>query len=204
MNGYKAFRYYIALKLHFNNKKFNVFENRGNVKGSYETFQFRNDRFLFEKLAKKYATDQELIQFIAANFVYGNENFIYGIEEAEEYYLQWKKVKESITKVFSDDLNVIQLEAEKNSYTLKQIFNCTLNDFPVIIKLYLGKRISPQTISILNEVKPMIDEWMSDPSMGLILENDLLKLSKMNGFFKYDQSKINKIYYDFLSNFDVV
>ena len=50
MTGFKAFRYYVALKLHFTKDKFNVFENRGNVKGSYQAFDARNDKFLFEKL----------------------------------------------------------------------------------------------------------------------------------------------------------
>ena len=66
MTGFKAFRYYIAVKLHFNNKNFNVFENKGHVKGSYAAFNARNDKYLFEKLARRFSKDQELIQFLVA------------------------------------------------------------------------------------------------------------------------------------------
>jgi len=203
MNGFKAYRYYVALKLHFTTDKFNVFENKGHVKGSYETFNARNDRHLFDKLARRFDTDQELIQFMVSNFVYGNPNMIYNQEEAEQNYTEWKRVKESITKVFKDDLNTIELEAQMNKYSLEQIYNCTNNDFPVIIKLYLGKRINPQTISIISDIHEPIAEWKNDSTMGLILENELRILYKIKGFFKYDKDKLSKIFNEFCTNFDV-
>ena len=83
MTGFKAFRYYIALKLHFTKEKFDVFENKGHIKGSYAAFDARNDKYLFEKLARKFPKDQDIIQFIVANLSIGNDNIIYGMEEAE-------------------------------------------------------------------------------------------------------------------------
>lgn len=198
MTGFKAFRYYIAVKLHFTNQKFNVFENRGHVKGSYSAFDARNDKYLFEKLAKKYSKDQELIQFLVANLSIGNDNIVYGMEEAEENYVQWMKRKQSITRTFLNDLNTIQLEAEKNDYTLDQIINCTLNTFPVIIKLYLGKLICMESICILNDFIPMIGKWKQEPSL-MIIENDILRLEKLKGFVKYDRSKIEDKVNEFIT-----
>ena len=203
MNGFKAYRYYLALKLHFTTDKFNVFENKGNVRGSYESFSARNDKHLFDKLARKFNTDQELIQFMVSQFVYGNINFIYGLEQAYDYYTEWCKVKQSITKVFQDDLNQLQLEAERNGYTYDDLFNCTLNDFPVIIKLYLGKRIHPQTLAILSNMGTPIGELANNPSLGLILDNELRVIYKMSGFFKYDKEKLLKIFNEFIANCDV-
>jgi hypothetical protein len=196
MNGFKAFRYYVALKLHFSSDKFNVFEN-SNVKGSYESFNARNDRHLFDKLARKFDTDRELIQYMVANFVYGNPNMIYSGEEADSNYIQWNKVKESITKIFSDDLSTLLLEAERNTYTLNDIFT---SDFPVIFKLYLGKRISPQTISILTSLNTGMGTY--NDNLNMILENEIRIIYKMKGFFKYDQEKVTKIFNEFCTNFD--
>jgi len=193
MTGFRAFRYYIALKLHFNKQSFNVFQNRGNIKGSYAAFESRNDKYLFEKLAKKFVSDKDLIQFLVANLAYGNDNIVYALEEAEEYYIQWMKRKQSITKSFFDDLNTIQFEAEKNNYNLDQIINFTLNTYPVIIKLYLGKKISMESINILNDFIPMVQKWKQEPSM-MVIENDILRIEKLKGFVKYDRSKIeNKV-----------
>jgi len=198
MTGFKAFRYYIALKLHFTKEKFNVFENKGHIKGSYATFNARNDKYLFEKLARKFPKDQDIIQFIVANLSIGNDNIIYGMEEAEENYIQWIKRKQSITHTFLNDINTIQLESEKNNFNLDQIINCTLNQFPYIIKLYLGKLICMESIVILNDFIPMIAKWKQEPSL-ILLENDILRIEKLKGFVKYNRDKIEKQVNEFLT-----
>lgn len=198
MTGFKAFRYYVALKLHFTKDKFNVFENRGNVKGSYQAFDARNDKFLFEKLARKYRTDQEMIQFLVANIAYGNDNIVYGMEEAEEYYIQWTKRKQSLTKTFKDDINLLQLESEKNNLSLDQIINFTLNTYPHIIKLYLGKLINMESICILNDFIPMITKWEAHDS-SFLLEEDIRRIKKLKGFVKYDREKLEKTINEFIT-----
>ena len=201
MTGFKAFRYYLALKLHFNNDKYNVFENKGNIKYSYENFNSRNDRHIFEKLARKFDTDKDLIQFIAANFAYGHDNMIFAIEEANEYYLEWQKRKQSISRIFKDDLNTIELESQKNALSLDQIINFTLNEYPSIIKLYLGKKIAIESISILNDLLDFIPKWKQNPSAMLILESDIRRIEKLKGFIKYEQEKIKPIFNEFITIF---
>jgi hypothetical protein len=194
MNGFKAYRYYLALKLHFTKEKFNVFENRGNVKVSLDTYLARNDSYLFEKLSRKYNTDKDYIQYIVSNFAYGNINMIYDEGTAEQYYIKWNKVKESITRTFTDNLNTIVYEAEKQGIDISEVNNCTNNDIPFIIKLYLGKLIEPQTISIINDFTNVIDMWQLEPTVNLILEDDLIRMKKLKGFFSYDKEKLKQIY----------
>ena len=203
MNGFKAYRYYIALKLHFTKDKFNVFENNGNVKGSYETFKARNDSYLFEKLGKRHSVDHELIQFYVSNMVLGDASTIYNDGVAEENFKQWLGWKESITYNFKEDLHKLELEAEKNGYSADEIFNCTLNDFPIIIKLYLGKQINPISMAMITDMYEPAGEWLNNPTLSLVLEQEIRTLYKMKGFFKYDKEKIEKLFYDFLSNFNV-
>jgi hypothetical protein len=194
MNGFKAYRYYLALKLHFTKEKFNVFENRGNVKVSLNTYLARNDSYLFDKLSRKYNTDKDYIQYIVSNFAYGNINMIYDEGTAEQYYIKWNKVKESITRTFTDNLNTIVYEAEKQGIDISDVNNCTNNDIPFIIKLYLGKLIEPQTISIINDFTNVIDMWQLEPTVNLILEDDLIRMKKLKGFFSYDKEKLKQIY----------
>jgi hypothetical protein len=203
VNGFKAYRYYIAIKLHFTKDAFNVFENRGNVKGSYETFKARNDSYLFEKMGKKHPNDAEIIQFFVANMIMGDSSTIYNDAVAEENFKQWLSWKESITYNFKEDLHKLELEVEKNGYTSDELFNCTLNDFPIIIKLYLGKQINPITMAMITDIYEPASEWLNNSTLSLVLEQEIRTLYKMNGFFKYDKEKIEKLFYDFLSNFDV-
>lgn len=194
MNGFKAYRYHLALKLHFTKDKFNVFENRGNIRVSLDAFRSRNDAYLFDRLAKKLDTDREFIQYVVANYAYGNTNYLYDEALAQGNHTQWIKVKESITKVFGDDISKILYEAVKLKLDSESILNCTNNDLPFIIKLYLGKIIQPQTISILHDLTGMIDKWQNEPSLNIFFEDEMLRLKKLKGFFSYDKEKIQKIY----------
>ena len=194
MNGFKAYRYHLALKLHFTKEKYNVFETRGNLKVSVDAFKSRNDSYIFERLAKKLDTDKDFIQFVVANYAYGNVNYLYDEGLAVSNYVQWLKIKESITKTFSDDLALIQYEAEKQGVVLDTVINCTNNDLPFIIKLYLGKQIQPQTISIIHDLTGIIDAWQQDASLNIFFEDEMLRLKKLKGFFSYDKEKLEKIY----------
>ena len=197
MNGFKAYRYYLALKLHFTKEKFNVFENRGNIKGSYETFQARNDRFMFDKLARKYDTDQELIQYYVANFAYGNDNMVYDMEQSEENYITWKRRKESITRTFKNDLDTLQYEVEKNNLDKINTFYFVNTNFPWLVKMYLGKRITIETIHIIDKLGyNIIDNWSAPEAM--LIDVDVLRIEKLDGFVKFDKDKCQKIFQNFL------
>ena len=197
MDGFKAYKYYIAIKLHFTKDSFDVFKNRGSVKGTREAFNARNDRYIFEKLARKYPVDKDLIQFYVANFAYGNDGMVYSIEEAESYLLEWNKRKQSITKIFADDLNKILMDAYKRKIKETSIINFTLNQYPSILNLYLGKRIGIETLRILDDVANLIEPWKQNTSMTLLWENEIRKVEKSKGFVKYDKEKIMSSYLEF-------
>jgi hypothetical protein len=196
MDSLKAYKYYMAVKLHFKNDKFDVFENRGRINCPRETFENRNDRFIFEKLSRKYKSDKELVQFYAANFAYGNEDVIYSIEESEENYFEWNRRKESMTKIFSDDCNSIILNAQMNGLKETDIFNFTLNDYSSIIKLFLGKKITLESVRILDDLNPFLNKQIN-PSFLMIMEKEILRIKKAKGFVKYDINRVKPIYSNF-------
>jgi hypothetical protein len=198
VDGFKAYKYYIAIKLHFTKDSFDVFKNRGSVKGTREAFNARNDRYMFEKLARRYPVDRDLIQFYVANFAYGNENVVYGVEEAESYLTEWEKRKQSITKIFADDLNKILMDAYKRKIKEPSILNFTLNQYPSILNLYLGKQIGIETLRILDDLANLIEPWKENTSMTLLWENEIRRVEKSKGFVKYDKEKIMTIYQEFV------
>ena len=193
MDGFKAYKYYMAIKLHFTKDNFDVFKNRGNVKGTREAFNARNDRYLFERLARKFPVDKDLIQFYVANFAYGNDASVYSYEEAESNLLEWQKRKQSITKMFSDDVATILLTAHKHKLKKEDIFDFTSNTYPVILKLFLGKQINIETVRILDDTFNMVESWKMNTSMILLWENDIRRIEKSKGFVKYEQAKTDKV-----------
>jgi hypothetical protein len=202
VDGFKAYRYYLALKLHFTSEKFNVFENRGNVKGSREAFEARNDRYIFEKMARKIGNDRDIIQFFVANFAYGNESAIYAGQEADDNLAEWNRRKQSITKIFIDDLASLLTYVEINKLPTSSIFDFNFNEYPAALKLFLGGKISIETLVIVNELDHIVEHWLDNPTIQHIWSNELLRIKKLIGFVKYDKEKLRKIFTHFVEELD--
>ena len=194
MDGYKAYRYYLAIKLHFTTDKFDVFQNRGNVKGTREAFNARNDRYIFEKLAQKHSDDKEIIQFFVSNFAYGNDTAIYAGQEAEDNFMQWNKRKQSITKIFVDDLATLLTHIETNRLKHSAIFEFTENEYPVALKMFVGGKISIETLRIIDDFTEILEKWNQNLSVKYIWDNEMRRIKKLTGFVKYDKIKIEKIF----------
>lgn len=202
VDGFKAYRYYLAIKLHFTSEKFNVFENRGNVKGSREAFNARNDRYIFEKLARKIGNDRDIIQFFVSNFAYGNESAIYAGQEADDNLNEWNKRKQSITKIFIDDLASLLTYVEINKLPTSSIFDFNFNEYPAALKLWLGGKISIETLVIVNELDHIVEHWLDNSSVQHIWGSELLRIKKLTGFVKYDKEKLRKIFTHFVEEID--
>lgn len=191
IDGFKAFKYYTALKLHFTDKKFDVFQNRARLRGSYDKFVKRNDKNLFEKLAKRVKDDKICIQYIAANFMYRNPDMIWNDEDSDKNYNQYIKRKQSITHLFEDDLQTII--NTNSSYT----FNG--NNIPDVFKLWLTNKISLETVVILDQMDDIVSRMENKDYLSLLLGSDLLLVKKASKFVKYDSYKIMDQYINFIS-----
>lgn len=194
MDGFKAYRYYLAIKLHFTTDKFNVFENRGSVRGTREAFNARNDRYIFEKLASKKSDDREIIQFFTSNFAYGKDTAIYAGQEAEDNYIEWQRRKQSITKIFIDDLAAILTHIELNKLKHTAIFGFTDNEYPVTLKMFIGGKITIESLRIIDDFTGIIEQWENHPSVKYIWDDEIRRVKKLTGFVKYDKIKLSNIF----------
>ena len=197
MDGFRAYKYYIATKLHFTNDKFNVFENP-NVKGSRDAFFNRNDRYIFEKLARKFTSDHDLIQYYVANFAYGNDAVAYHDSESDTNLTVWTKRKQSITRIFENDLSAIILHLEKEKKGKAELFTFDDNNFPELFKLYLGHYVTIESLSILNNFQPYLLSWRRNAN--LIWDEECRRIEKVKGFVKYDEYKLTPVYTKFLED----
>lgn len=182
MNGFKVFKLYTAIKLHFTDAKFDVFKNRGNVRGTYDTFAQRNDKMLFEKLAMRVPNERDIIKFIASNFMYGNPNFIYS-DDGEKCYMEYNRRRQAITRVFENDLQTV----EKLDPTY-------------LIQMYLRNKVTLETMVILNEFEGTIEKLKSTVHLNLMFGDELLVLEKSKKFIHYDLERVGKVYHQFVSD----
>lgn len=187
----------MAIKLHFTSPKYDVFQTRGHVKGSRDTFNSRNDRYIFEKLAQRYPDDKEMIQFFVSNFAYGQETALYGNGEADELYSEWKRRKQSISRVFVDDLTNVMNFAEVHKFNADGIFKNVDGELPVLLNLYLSGKVTIETLRIIDDLYPFINTWEDDSTIKIVLGDGLLRIKKLKGFVKYDLEKVTKIFSHF-------
>lgn len=195
ITGFKAYKYYMSLKLHFTKDNYNVFETRGHVKGSEQTFLARNDRFIFERIARTYENDRGVIQFFVANFAYGNDTAVYDLAEADNNYLEWQRRKQSLTKVFSDDLSKIIFQVEKNKLDVKNVFEFVSGTYPLVLKMFIGKQLTIESMFLLNKLVGYLDKW--DNSTMLLWEDDARRIRKCDGFIKFQPEKLSQFYNHF-------
>lgn len=182
MNGYQAYQLYLAVKLHFTSDSYDVFKANGKTRVSYDSFMKRNDKYLFEKLASKFNSAPQYIQFIASNFMYGCHNVIYeDYNMTSSNYKEYIKRKQSITRIFEDDLSKID-----NLNSHQDIgFN--------VFQLYLTNIIKLESVVIFDTLENIVDN-QNNPMV-----EDIMKLiSKSRGFVKFDPSNIVRVYCNFL------
>jgi hypothetical protein len=189
IDGYRAYKFYLATRLHFTTDKYDVFASKGAVTCSRDSFEKRNDKYMFMKLGQRFNTEREYIQFLASNFIYGNPNVIYSGSEADENYTEWQRRKQSATKLFSDDCD--KLIASGKCYD--DIFYCTKNTFQYIISLYVGKKINIETVRILDDQLEFIKHIPSDSSMATMFGDQIRIIKKAKGFIKYNKERVTPI-----------
>jgi hypothetical protein len=128
------------------------------VRASKQSFFKRTDLFAIRKIAETY-NDKEVVDFLVANFITGDRWGGVFDTEAKTNYLQWKKRMESMSYTFENDIDKIQLLMEKNGYSFTDIFQCSKGKHPVLLKMYLKKAISIETLVILNKINNFVDDF---------------------------------------------
>ena len=104
--GYDAYCLYLAINNHFYTESYDYFKYNGKVTAKLESFLYRKDKYHFAKLARKY--NSELKDFLVANF---SKKKYYVREllerECEVNYKLFKKKKQSLTYIISEDLRYL-------------------------------------------------------------------------------------------------
>lgn len=191
MEAYEVYRLYMALKLHFTTESYDITKTKGAVKSSESAFLKRRDVFLFRKLAKKFVTRQEIINYFVANFAEGDKNGGIFNAESDDIYEKWKGRQDRLSYMFADDISRLLLEAEKLEQDPLVSYN---NQHPILIKMLLGKKISLETVIILDKLLDfrynVTTELLND-----FIWNDLnLLIIKYRPFVRIDRTKFFELW----------
>lgn len=200
MNGFEFFKIYHALDLHLNTDRYDVFKYGGRTRITPQSFERRTDKTRYEYWANKIRNDRKAGKFCIANFVHGDPQWLWNpYDQGEDALTRWTSIKESISKVFKDDIQVIERIMDKHSLNIDSLFKPTPSGkHPPIAQIIKAKMITPESAVIIDrELKSYLDNnsvmCHNDPYM----EEVVLKLKKYSPFVKYNGSKINATIQEF-------
>jgi hypothetical protein len=186
MDGFEAYKQYLALKSHFTSKTYDYFKYGGAVKAKRESFDTRKDKYFFHKLSKR----KDLLDFLVAMFVYGKKDVWIGDllrnEETEVLFLKWQKVRDSMSYVFMNDL-------EKFNEDLISSFIVEDGQHPHALKLLLSEEIHLETFIIMNDILRFTASWNREIQDTIVWPEIRQKCKKYHPFLQYDKEKLKKI-----------
>lgn len=190
MDAFQAYRYYLALKLHFTTDSYDVIKHKGRIKASRD--RFMKQELMYKKLAKQYP-DSELVNFLVSNFVAGNKwGGVYD-GQAQDVYAQWKKRIESLSYIFKRDMAHILAEMNVEKFDEQKVFYCQTGEHPYIIRAYMSKEVSLETLVILNKLCKFCDKFDQDIKETFVWPDISRLIRKYSPFVRIDKEKYNGI-----------
>jgi hypothetical protein len=187
MTPFECFKTYSALKLHFTSD-YNYFQYNGNLRLKPESFEKRNDKVFFAKVAKH--TDP--LNFLMVNILENPKAWIRNIAyspDAENKYSDWLKRRQSMAYTFKEDLKKLNPDFDSNLRVAK-------HEFPELITKYMGGHVSLDTVCIIVAITGCMKYWDKSMAHFPMWDDISLKIKKYLPFMSIDADKYKKIILD--------
>ena len=182
MQPIDAYLMYCAMKAHFDKSDYDFVKYNGKSKVSRDSFYKRNDRVFFVKLTRKYKSKQDIQDYLLANFLVHPKGWVGKFDE--DNYIQWQKKIQSLSYTFKSEIESI-LDSK--------LIAVSENTHPKLLKEYLGKRVSLESMVILNSILQFHKVWNVKLAEDYVWK-DVYKLMKnYTSFLKFDTKSFKLI-----------
>lgn len=190
---YDVYKLYQSLKLHFETDGYDAIKYNFKTSVKPQSFFKRRDKFFFAKLGKHYGKD--ITEYLIANFV-NDVSYVGDMinTDGERNYLEHKRIKESLHRVFSIDINTLAEYSESNGLTFDDLLIVKEhNQPPLIITLWMQEEISLQTVVILNSLTGFMQGAQKSITETISWPGIFRKVTKYQPFVKYDSGKCTQL-----------
>lgn len=163
MSGFDCYQTYLAVNSHFKQKSYDFFKYNGKMKVKQTSYESRKDKYFFEKASRKFKRD-DFVKYLVANMTDGS--FWIGellTPSHEIAYKKWRKRIESLSYNFKEEISLIHdKESDFNKLLL-------INDgkHPLLFRLYLRKKVSLETLVILDDLVNYTKLWSKQDDVML-------------------------------------
>lgn len=148
MDVFEAFKLYLALKQHFTTS-YDFHKYQGKLKVTRATFEKRNDKAFFHKLAKH----SDVEGLLVSTFITFGDRWIGDVvhdEQVQEEYFKWKKVQESLLYSFDQDIKAL---SGTNYLNVKN------GQHPALLRKVLSHEVRLETMITLNDILRFMPAW---------------------------------------------
>lgn len=171
-----------SLKCHFTQEKYDYHLYNGKVGGSSvaakNAFESKKTKYVWAKLAKH----ADPVGLVVSNLIQDPDTYITEVvnDKGLNTYSKWDVRHAS---------RYYNLEKELKRFdSVSQIFNVGPDDeMPLIYEMYISEEISPETIVLLDSLRPIL-EMTKDNKHPLVAQHNL-KLRKYRSFVDIDRRK---------------
>jgi hypothetical protein len=128
-----------------------------------------------------------MVSFLVANFAHSDGNWTKSLleEEAETTFREWKRITESMSKFYLDDLAKICPEPKE----FNKLFEVKDGQFPTLLVSFMQKEVTLETMVILNNIFDFIRIWDKKIEDDIIYPKISRKVRKYGSFLNVDVSK---------------
>ena len=196
MNDYDAYKKYVALKLHFQQKDYDYFKFAGSAKVSREKFDTRNDKYFFQRIAKLYDAKQ-LEQLLVANFIVNKSAWIGEVvsDVGRSRHTEFKKTSQALEYNFREDmLSIKQLIDVGDVQSFDSLFTCVNgHDWPELVTITLHKTICVESFIIMNKILNFIPKMNAHINDSLVWPEMYQLCRKYSPFLNVDIKQYRSI-----------
>jgi hypothetical protein len=189
-SGFASYIMFHAIKQHFTTKSYDFFKYNGKIKLNQDHFMKDKCKYSYYKLSRKYDLD-ELRDFLVANFIDREIKWVGDItnEEGEASYFKWKKRNQSLTYIFTENVECLFDKVNKPD----ELLRIRSGNFPLLLQMTMQGSIEVETLCILNDIMKFLPMWDKKVDDDIIYPEWSRKIIKYTPFIHFDKDKYTNI-----------
>ena len=180
MEAIDVYLMYCAMKAHFGKTDYDFVTYHGKTRIKRDSFYKRKDRGFFVKISRKYKTEENVKNYFVSNFIKDGKGYVSNF--SDENYEEWKDKRANF-------YNQFVLEIRPFVKNFNPLFVIKDDEHPILLKEYLGKRVSLETLIILDELVEFSKTWNKKLSEDYIWQDIKKLMNNYKRFLTLDKNK---------------
>jgi len=190
MEPYDVYKYYMAMKLHFESDSYEAPKYNYKTSARPQSFFKRRDKYHFAKLGRKFDEPQELINFFTAQFTASDKTWVGDMLQDEEKYTEWQRRQQSLSYNFEQDINKLAEEADTFDELLETREG---NNYPLVIEKFLQDEISLETVVILDRLTGFMRRADRTITETIVWPDLSKRIRKYGLLLRFDKNRMRQV-----------